>query len=268
MPPIEATSLRQVQHAVSLKSPLVRFGLDGNQKLRTTLVVSQLSFLEETISERKTALPSRKDTTTTFQDNLSLPVHRWFRYSAGFSGSWVASVIHKLNLNGQHLVLDPFAGAGTTPLECEFHAIKSVGLDPHPFVAKVARAKLCWRSDVVLFQQRVEQVVQLAKSIVPELSEYPSLIGECYDTESLMDLDRLRRAVATTEDGTPAWQLVWLVLAAIIRPTSKAGTAQWQYVLPKKSKKRVVVPFEGFRIMAEIIAEDMRLLQKNGYQLA
>ena len=69
-----------------------------------------------------------KDTTSTLSDNLSLAVHRWFRYSAGFSGSWVASVLHVLNLGKQHLVLDPFAGAGTTPLECEFNGVKSVGL--------------------------------------------------------------------------------------------------------------------------------------------
>ena len=28
-------------------------------------------------------------TSTTFVDNMKLPIHRWFRYSAGFSAEWV-----------------------------------------------------------------------------------------------------------------------------------------------------------------------------------
>ncbi len=30
---------------------------------------------------------------STFTGNLSLPIHRWFRYSAGFSANWVNQVI-------------------------------------------------------------------------------------------------------------------------------------------------------------------------------
>jgi hypothetical protein len=31
--------------------------------------------------------PVRERTSSTFVDNMRLPVHRWFRYSAGFSAS-------------------------------------------------------------------------------------------------------------------------------------------------------------------------------------
>jgi len=33
--------------------------------------------------------------TSTFIDNLSLPVHGWFRYSAGFSALWVRELIRR-----------------------------------------------------------------------------------------------------------------------------------------------------------------------------
>ncbi|MDX8414383.1 MAG: hypothetical protein R8J85_09885 [Mariprofundales bacterium] len=29
----------------------------------------------------------------TFTDNMKLPIHRWFRYSAGFSAEWVQAEI-------------------------------------------------------------------------------------------------------------------------------------------------------------------------------
>ena len=50
------------------------------------------------------------DATSTFARNLGLPVHRWFRYSAGFSAAWVSEVIEKEKANGRSNVLDPFVG--------------------------------------------------------------------------------------------------------------------------------------------------------------
>jgi len=57
--------------------------------------------------------PEAKDTTSTFSDNLALAVHRWFRYSAGFSAPWVREVIEREKKRGRSRVLDPFAGSGT-----------------------------------------------------------------------------------------------------------------------------------------------------------
>lgn len=51
--------------------------------------MEQLSFLAEAPETE----PS--DTTSTFSDNVSLPVHRWYRYSAGFSALWVRSLIEQ-----------------------------------------------------------------------------------------------------------------------------------------------------------------------------
>ena len=53
---------------------------------------------------------------STFTNNMKLPVHRWFRYSAGFSASWAESVIAEKQAEGEIRVLDPFAGSGTTGL--------------------------------------------------------------------------------------------------------------------------------------------------------
>ncbi|MEH1889505.1 MAG: hypothetical protein V7K92_08590 [Nostoc sp.] len=39
---------------------------------------------------------------------MKLPIHRWFRYSAGFSATWVEGVIAELE---PKIVLDPFAGS-------------------------------------------------------------------------------------------------------------------------------------------------------------
>ncbi len=36
------------------------------------------------------------EASSTFVNNMSLPVHRWFRYSAGFSAEWVESVLRRV----------------------------------------------------------------------------------------------------------------------------------------------------------------------------
>ena len=52
-----------------------------------------------------------------FGDNMSLPIHRWYRYSAGFSADWVRWLVHeRCNNLDTFSVLDPFSGVGTTLL--------------------------------------------------------------------------------------------------------------------------------------------------------
>src|SRR5437660_12914658 len=88
---------------------------------------------------------STQDTTSTFPDDLALPVHRWFRYSAGFSALWVRDLIEREKKHGRHQVLDPFAGSGTVVLEGENCQVESIGIESHPFVSRIAQAKLYWR---------------------------------------------------------------------------------------------------------------------------
>lgn len=79
--------------------------------------------------------------TTTFIDNMKLPVHRWFRYSAGFSGEWVKRVINEFS-DQESLILDPFAGSGTTLVASNEMGRKSIGYESHYFVRRIAKTKL------------------------------------------------------------------------------------------------------------------------------
>ena len=91
--------------------------------------------------------------TSNFLDNMRLPVHRWFRYSAGFSAEWVKWLLAERK--GRELrVLDPFVGSGTTCLACDEMGVPSLGLEAHPFVHRVALAKLSYMADPERFSQR------------------------------------------------------------------------------------------------------------------
>ncbi|NUN96526.1 MAG: hypothetical protein HUU16_10160 [Candidatus Omnitrophica bacterium] len=54
---------------------------------------------------------------------------------------------------------------------------------------------------------------------------------------------------------------MWLAITAILRPCSIAGTAQWQYILPNKSKRNVLDPEVAYHQQIAVMAEDMRWMQ-------
>lgn len=207
------------------------------------------------------APPAKVDTSSTFAANASLPVHRWFRFSAGFSATWAQEVIRA---HGALRVLDPFAGSGTTLLAAEDTGASAIGVEAHPFIYRVAAAKLLRRTDVDAFTSLARNIRACAVDREGSATGYPVLIAKCYPEDVLCELDALRRSVDEWRDESPAWQLCWVALVCILRSCSPVGTAQWQYVLPGKSKKRTVNPFAAFDAMTRTIAADMRVSRPVG----
>lgn len=197
-------------------------------------------------------------TVGTFTDNLSLPVHRWFRYPAGFSGDWVERVIGDRECPAHH-VLDPFAGTGTTLVAAQRLGVPSIGVEPHPFVSRVADAKLLWTSDPTDFIRGAAAVLRRARPV--ELRELPSLLQACYPTGTLAELEGIRLAVDEVEAPDKVRRLLWLALVSVLRRCSPVGTAQWQYVLPRRRKASVEPPREAFRRQTDLMAADMRVFR-------
>jgi DNA modification methylase len=82
----------------------------------------------------------------TFVPNKDQPVHRWYRYTQGFSANLVEKLIDELGLGHEDVVLDPFAGCGTTPLVCRQRGISSLGVEISPLMAWVSETKVKpWR---------------------------------------------------------------------------------------------------------------------------
>ena len=196
-------------------------------------------------------------TSGSFVGNVAAPVHRWFRYSAGFSGAWAADLIACESKRRRVRVLDPFAGSATTLIAAEQCGVESWGIDSHPFVARVAQAKLAYRSAASDYRAASTAALRQAARIRPDLTRYAPLIRRCYTDEALRQLDCLRRAVEAVDRESDAGRLVWLTLVAILRSTSHVGTANWQYLLPDRRKARVVAPFVAFQAMAQVIQGDM-----------
>lgn len=220
----------------------------------------QLTLFSDMVEE--CSEPAIHERSSTFVDNMTLPIHKWFRYSAGFSAQWAEQEIKTALKQSPVRLLDPFAGAGTTLIEGERCGVPVVGVEAHPFVCRIAKAKLAWREPVERFLELAREVRAIAKQQQGEAHGYPLLIEKCYPPHVLAELDALKRAWESLSDRGPVSELIWLAITAILRVCSPVGTAQWQYVLPKKEKASPLAPSVAYEIQIHNMATDMRIRQQ------
>jgi hypothetical protein len=86
----------------------------------------------------------------------------------------------------------------------------------------------------------------------------PALLAKIYPPAALATLLGLRHTIEELREGDGTDDLLWLALLAILRPCSPVGTAQWQYVLPKKSKAKAAEPIAAFSTQVRVMAQDIR----------
>lgn len=208
----------------------------------------------------------KKSRSGTFVDNLSLPVHRWFRYPAGFSAEWVSSVIQE---HQKKKLLDPFVGSGTSLLAADSVGIESFGFESHPFVYRIAQAKLSWNYDKKVFSEMALDLIDIAAKRTDSVDRSKdALIGKIYTPEVLRDLDRLQLSfyeLCSDADSNES-RLLWLGITSILRACSFAGTAQWQYVLPNKRKLKTKIPFIAFESYCALVQEDSLQAKIDGWE--
>lgn len=197
----------------------------------------------------------------TFLDNMRQPVHRWFRFSAGYSGAWVETLLKAPCFPDGGTVLDPFAGSGTTLLAADAAGVQSIGIEAHPFVTRIAQAKLAWNYSPTELQSHAAAVLSYAQCLPRSVGEYPKLISVCFPDEVLADLNALRTAWDRIDAADPARELTWLAITSSLRRCSPVGTANMELIQPKKRKTGVVHPFAAFRQAVAQIAADMQLLR-------
>jgi DNA modification methylase len=173
----------------------------------------------------------------TFQDNLRAPIHRWFKYPAGFSYKLVDAVIDDKGLRRGDWLLDPFVGSGTTTLAAKERGINSVGVEAHPFVSWVARVKCFWDYDMDSLYQQLQTLI--ARIHHKELLEaepetrFPELVHKCYSAGNLHKLAFIRSTITHLDCTSHERDFFLLGLTDTLRSASTAGTG-WPYIAPSK----------------------------------
>ncbi len=202
----------------------------------------------------------------TFQDNLRAPVHRWFKYPAGFSYRLVEALIEEKNLVPGHWILDPFVGCGTTAVVAKGRGIHSLGIEAHPFVWWVARVKCFWEYDMASLHQSMLRLIrylyQAPLSEADTVDKYPALVHKCYSPANLKKLDFIREAILQLDCRDEERDFFLLALTDTLRTASKAG-AGWPYIAPSKyHEKRERDAIETFCQQVQLMYRDLLVVQE------
>jgi len=204
---------------------------------------------------------STGDLSTTFANNMNLPIHRWYRYTAGFSATWANNLIKDQKAQGRTKIIDPFVGSGTVLLESEFEGVESYGVEAHPYIYRIAQSKLNWNFPVETFKKETHSLLQTAKKISVTKNDFPKLIESCYPLETIQKLESLKLAWMESPQDEIIKNFNWFIITSILRVSSPVGTAQWQYIQPNKSKAKVQDPFNAFEMKVNEMSIDMMRMQ-------
>ncbi len=99
----------------------------------------------------------------TYVPNKKLPVYNWFKFKEGFSRELVFRLLNELAVEPGEIVLDPFAGCGTSLLACKEFNYPAVGMDILPIAAYVASTKLLDWEDLDLLIAAVDRLMSSQK---------------------------------------------------------------------------------------------------------
>lgn len=202
----------------------------------------------------------------TFKDSLRAPIHSWFTYPAGFSYKAVESSLRSNQIDRGNFVYDPFMGSGTTNLTAKILGMNSYGVEAHPFVFKIARAKLNWqisRSAIADALNTIEEEVRQQKEQLEQNTdgvleaEFPELVLKCFDAHILLDLLFIRKAIVDQNFDAGLQDFLMVGLTGLLRQISAVETG-WPYIAPKKKKtssleKNALVEYS--RMLSKMVAD-------------
>lgn len=180
-------------------------------------------------------------------------VHRWFNFIAGFSPEFVE--LH-LPRKADAVVLDPFGGCGTTLVVAQAHGLRSIGFEPHPFFARIARAKtgaVVTAARLATIHEAMVEGTQ-SPSNLSSLSESAGLfLAKLFDPEPLRQVMGAREAIDRAGLGQD--DLAFLMLSRVLDMCSKAQT-DGIYKAPT-SAKRAASPSEAIASVVEQVRSDL-----------
>lgn len=180
-------------------------------------------------------------------------VHRWFNFIAGFAPEFVAAQCPK---SDSTLLLDPFAGCGTSLVVAQSLGHRAVGFEPHPFFVRIAQAKTEPPPSLSRLQ-RIEEAL-LVGIQTPERAAQLSASAEAFlvklfDARTLRQLLGARTVLQDT--GLDSDNLAFLMLSRIVDMCSASKT-DGIYKAPTSAKK-AELPLTAIRSVLEEVRRDV-----------
>jgi len=85
-------------------------------------------------------------------------VHKWYDYLEDFPYQLIEEKIKEYNLTNNSLIVEPFAGSGTTLISANLFHCNAIGFDANPLMTYISEVKTTWDIDLKLFKQAVKHI--------------------------------------------------------------------------------------------------------------
>ena len=164
---------------------------------------------------------------STFLNGLTNRVHRWFRLTPSFGPELVHEMIKRLDVCKNEIILDPFAGAGTTLIEAKMEGICAIGFEINPLLHFVNQTCLDWdlcSDDIRAELSRLKKDIRNADDVnINDLNMHGLSIPSIHNPtrwwrqDVLVKLVFLRRAIMRVKEQKLR-NILLLALAGVLVP--------------------------------------------------
>jgi len=130
--------------------------------------------------------------------------HDWYRFVLSFPPHLVNSYIKDFDLDGKHVILDPFCGTGTTLVESKLHGIKAIGLESNIFAHFASSVKVDWDIDPELLKKKARHIANSALELLKAEGFDDNSLSKRHAKEyPLRDLDPEAASLLLTNSISP-----------------------------------------------------------------
>jgi len=200
-----------------------------------------------------------KEEKTNFIDNKNEHVHRWFPYLEGFSSTFVKNMIKNLGIKKGDVILDPFAGCGTTIVTAKMLGIDSVGIEINPTMYFILKTKINWNVNINKFEKCITEFK------VPEvINAQPPLFlqNERQFKPGILKNLLVIKQFASEQDDEEVRNLLLVALSSILLDCSNLKRSP---SIGYTNKKYLTdnYPIEKFLEKTKMMLDDLKEVQKH-----
>ncbi len=219
-----------------------------NQKARATLETKYRDLLTDRLDFRQLV---------TYVPNKTIPVYNWFKYKEGFSRQLVVELVKQFGLGKGDLVMDPFAGCGTTLLTCKELGLRSIGFDVLSISVFVASVKLADWPDLDTLLAATDRLLSIP--FRPPKTSFPDvrIIHLAFRKETQAQLLFYREEIEKFEP--PVRDFLMLGLLSILESVSSTSKDGQFLRLVKRNIRPVK---DTLRSMLMLMINDLSLRQQ------
>lgn len=194
--------------------------------------------------------------------NVNYFTHGFFKYPCKFIPHIPAWAIERYT-KPNDLVLDSFAGSGTTLVESVLKNRNGLGIDFDPFSQLLCKAKTCNYTDSILkkikeFRNHLDISTKPKENFLPDIHN----IEHWFPKENIRDLSALRSTISEYEKDQKVYNFLRVCFASIIRKCSYAEPTSPKPYVSTRIKKE---PLEVEKTFLKTVETSLKRIESFNY---